>query len=133
MLRYHESIGPVPKAGRTAAGYQIYRRREVGTLRFNCRVRFFGIPIDRKKVLVGLWQDETRPSREVKRIALQQLAELDAKITGVRDALASLASPYRGESRPGCPILRDVEGLAPNLSHSVAPPRSLVATGHFGC
>jgi len=115
MLRYYESIGLVPQAGRTAGGYRTYGQREVDTLRFIHRARDFGIPMDRVKVLVGLWQDKTRPSREVKRIALQQVAELDAKITeltAMKDALASLAKACRGDSRPDCPILRDLEGVA---------------------
>ncbi len=135
MLRYYESIGLVPQASRTAAGYRTYGRREVDTLRFIRHARDFGIPMVRVKVLVGLWQDETRPSREVKRIALHQVAELDAKITeltAMRDALAGLAEACRGDSRPDCPILRDLEGAAPNLSHPGTPSRSLAATVRFG-
>jgi len=57
-------------------------------------------------MLVGLWQDKTRPSREVKRVALQQLAELEAKIielTAMRDALAGLARPAIGRQPAGLP------------------------------
>ena len=119
MLRYYESIDLVPRAGRTAAGYRVYGEREVQTLRFIRRARDFGIPMVRVKLLVGLWQDKARPSREVKRLALQQVAELDAKIaelSTVRDALASLATACRGDSRPDCPILQDLEGAGDTLS-----------------
>jgi MerR family copper efflux transcriptional regulator len=63
MLRYYESIGLIPQAGRSPAGYRIYGDREVETLRFIRRARDFGLPMDRVKLLVGLWQDASRPSR----------------------------------------------------------------------
>lgn len=135
MLRYYEGIGLVPQASRTAAGYRTYGQHEVDTLRFIRRARDFGIPMDRVKVLVGLWQDKTRPSREVKRIALHHVAELDAKITkltAMRDALAGLAEACHGDSQPECPILRDLECVSPNLPHSETPSRSLAATVRFG-
>ncbi len=103
MLRYYESIGLIPAAGRSESGYRTYGDREVETLRFIRRARDFGIPMDRVKLLVDLWQDTTRPSREVKRIALQQVAELEGKIselTAMKDALAGLAHACRGDSRP---------------------------------
>ncbi len=126
MLRYYENIDLIPRAGRTAAGYRTYGSHEVDTLRFIRRARDFGIPMDRVKLLVGLWQDKTRPSREVKRVALEQVAELDAEIaelTAMRDALAGLAAACRGDSRPECPILRDLEGAPPSASYPGASLR----------
>ena len=111
MLRYYESIGLVPQASRTGAGYRTYGDPEVATLRFTRRARDFGIPMDQVRTLVGLWQDGTRPSREVKAIALKQVAELDAgiaELTAMRDALSGLARTCRGDSRPECPILEDL-------------------------
>lgn len=120
MLRYYESIDLIPPAGRSAAGYRTYGDHDVDTLRFIRRARDFGIPMDRVKVLVGLWQDKARPSREVKRIALEQVAELEAKIgelAAMKDALACLARSCRGDGRPDCPILHDLEGVSSSISH----------------
>lgn len=120
MLRYYESIGLIPPAGRTESGYRTYGSREIDTLRFIRRARDFGMPMERVKSLVGLWQDQTRPSREVKKVALRQVAELDAKITelaAMRDALVELAAACRGDGRPDCPILRDLEGAASTNVH----------------
>lgn len=120
MLRYYESIGLIPRAGRTPAGYRIYGDREVETLRFIRRARDFGLPMDRVKLLVGLWQDASRPSREVKKLALDQVAELTAKIgelTAMKDVLADLARRCRGDSRPDCPILGDLAGSAATVPH----------------
>ncbi len=113
MIRYYESIGLIPKAGRTEAGYRTYGTREVELLRFIHRARNFGLPMDRIRLLVGLWQDSQRPSREVKRIALAHVSDLRARIlelTAMAGALQELADACSGDHRPECPILRDLEG-----------------------
>jgi len=114
-IRYYESIGLIPAAARTGAGYRVYAAADVATLRVIRRAREFGIPVERIRVLVGLWQDRGRASAEVKRVALQHVAELDAKIaelTAMRDALQDLSDACHGDARPECPILRDLEGGA---------------------
>lgn len=113
MLRYYESIGLVPKAGRTEAGYRTYGEAEVHTLRFIKRARDLGLPIERIRLLVGLWRDEHRSSAEVKRIASEHVAELRTKIaelTGMCETLEHLAAACHGDHRPECPILHDLEG-----------------------
>jgi MerR family transcriptional regulator, copper efflux regulator len=120
MIRYYESVDLIPPAERTGSGYRTYSERDVDTLRFIRRARDFGVSMDRVKLLVGLWQDKNRPSREVKAIAVRQVAELEAKIAelvAMKDALAELASACRGDHRPDCPILRDLEGVASTPSH----------------
>jgi MerR family copper efflux transcriptional regulator len=113
MIRYYERIGLVRKAGRTESGYRVYSDIDVNSLRFIHRARAFGFPIERIRVLVGLWQGH-QPSREVKRVALEHVAELDrriAELTEMRDALGRLADACHGDHRPECPILRDLEGV----------------------
>jgi MerR family copper efflux transcriptional regulator len=112
MIRYYESIGLIPQVERTESGYRLYTEADVNTLRFIHRAREFGFPIERIRLLVSLWQ-EHRPSREVKQVALEHRAELDHKIaelTAMRDALQALADACHGDSRPECPILRDLAG-----------------------
>jgi MerR family transcriptional regulator, copper efflux regulator len=132
MIRYYESVDLVPPAGRTGAGYRTYSEQDVDTLRFIRRARDFGVPMDRVKLLVGLWRDKDRPSREVKAIALHQVGELESKIaelTAMKDALAALARACRGDSRPECPILRDLAGLSSTPSH-LGPAGRSGRTGH---
>jgi MerR family copper efflux transcriptional regulator len=112
MLRYYESIGLIPTATRTEGGYRTYGAREVETLRFIRRARDLGLSVDRIKLLVGLWHDRERPSREVKRIALAHVSELRIKIaelTAMCATLEELADACHGDQRPECPILRDLE------------------------
>ena len=111
MLRYYETIGLIPPASRTESGYRIYGPHDVETLRFIRRARDLGLSMTRIKRLVGLWQDRQRPSREVKRIALEHAAELRAKIdemTAMVATLEHLAGACHGDQRPECPILRDL-------------------------
>jgi len=112
LIRYYESIGLIPEAGRTAAGYRVYSASEVRILRFVKRARTLGFSIERIQALVGLWRDKQRASAEVKRIALAHVDELEAKITEMRamaDTLRELADSCHGDARPDCPILRDLE------------------------
>ncbi len=111
MIRYYESVGLIPRAGRSEAGYRLYTEADVNTLRFIHRARAFGFPIERIRTLVALWQS-AQPSRAVKDVALAHVAELGrriAELTAMRDALQDLADACRGDHRPDCPILRDLE------------------------
>lgn len=111
MVRYYESIGLVPTAARTEGGYRTYGPAEVETLRFIRRARDLGLSMERIKLLVGLWHDRGRPSREVKRIALEHVAELRTKIdelTSMCATLEELAVMCHGDSEPDCPILVDL-------------------------
>ena len=128
MLRYYESIGLIPKAVRTEAGYRVYTQSDVQTLRFIRRARDLGLPIERIKLLVGLWHDRGRSSADVKRVATEHVAELEAKIlelTAMRDTLQELADACHGDHRPECPILRDLEGGG-------TKPRTTSASGRQG-
>ena len=111
LIRYYESIGLIPEAGRTASGYRVYTANEVNVLRFIKRARTLGFSIERIQTLVGLWQDRQRASAEVKRVAMEHVDELDAKIAelrAMRDTLRHLAESCHGDDRPECPILRDL-------------------------
>jgi len=123
LIRYYESIGLIPEAGRTASGYRVYTPNDVNVLRFIKRARTLGFSIERIQLLVGLWQDRSRSSAEVKRVALDHVAELEAKIAELRamsDTLKELANACHGDDRPDCPILRD-------LAHEEGPPGNALA------
>lgn len=124
MLRYYDQTGLAAPAARTEAGYRIYSQADVNTLRFIRRAREFGLSMERIRLLVGLWRDRSRPSREVKRIATEHVAELRSKIaelTAMCDALEHLAHSCHGDQRPECPILNELAADAPAR---VRAPRS---------
>lgn len=115
MIRYYESIGLIAAANRTDAGYRRYTDNEVQTLRFIKRARDLGFSIERIKTLLGLWQDRSRKSADVKKLARQYIAELDRdieKLQSIRDQLRHMADCCQGNHRPECPILDDLAKAA---------------------
>lgn len=113
MIRHYESIGLIEPAQRTGSSYRVYKEEDVNVLRFVKRGRLLGFSIDDIRALLALWRDRSRPSAEVKRMALAHIAQLDAKIAelqGMRDTLHHLARNCRGDDRPTCPILDNLAG-----------------------
>ena len=116
MVRYYEGIGLIAPAARTGANYRTYSPTDVHVLQFIRRARGFGLPMERVKLLVALWRDNNRASRDVKRLALQHVAELRAKVaelSAMADALQHLADCCHGDNRPDCPILKDISSPGP--------------------
>jgi MerR family copper efflux transcriptional regulator len=113
MIRHYEETGLVPKAGRTVAGYRIYREADVHVLRFIRRSRDLGFTMKEIGGLLGLWQDRRRASADVKRLATKHMADLDARIAelqAMRRTLQTLVHCCHGDDRPDCPILDDLAG-----------------------
>jgi Cu(I)-responsive transcriptional regulator len=111
MIRYYESRGLIDQAGRNAAGYRQYSEKDVHNLRFIRRARDLGFSLMRIQTLLGLWQDQTRQSAEVKHLAQQYIDELDAqmaKLQLIRQQLQMLANACHGDTRPDCPILQEL-------------------------
>jgi MerR family transcriptional regulator, copper efflux regulator len=114
-IRYYETAGLIATANRSAGGYRVYTEADVVMLRFIKRARDLGFSIERIRRLVDLWQDKSRASADVKRLALDHIAEIRAKIaamTSMRDTVQELADACDGDERPDCPILRDLEDAA---------------------
>lgn len=111
MIRYYESVGLIAQAHRTDSGYRQYGTREIQTLKFIRRSRDLGFSIERIKTLLALWNDKSRKSADVKKLAQQYIAELDAdiaKMQSIRNELATLQACCHGDQRPDCPILNDL-------------------------
>jgi len=112
MIRHYEKVGLFPEALRTEAGYRQYTDKEVSTLRFIRQSRNLGFSIEQIRELLGLWQNQRRPSRQVKVLAQAHLQELDAKLQelqAMKATLAHLVDHCHGDDRSDCPI---VENLA---------------------
>ena len=111
MIRYYEGIGLTRAAGRSDSNYRSFSPQDVNELRFIKRARDLGFSIDEITRLLSLWRDRGRPSREVKAIAQQHVADLDARIAQMQamaDSLRHLAHCCAGDDRPDCPILSDL-------------------------
>jgi len=107
-VRYYADIGLVTPSGRSSAGYRIYTGVELHKLRFVRSARSFGFTVDECRELLGLYEDRDRSSRDVKRMALQRISEIElkmAELQSLHDELSRLARSCRGDDRADCPIL----------------------------
>jgi Cu(I)-responsive transcriptional regulator len=112
MIRHYEAIGLL-KPHRAANGYRAYAEPDVAVLRFIRHARDLGFPLEEVRRLLALWRDRNRTSAEVKRLALDHVAALEAKAASLRAMAASLrhlAEHCHGDERPDCPILEELEG-----------------------
>ncbi|MEY4346457.1 MAG: Cu(I)-responsive transcriptional regulator [Pseudomonadota bacterium] len=114
MLRHYESLGLLGAVARTDSGYRLYSEADVHTLRFIKRSRDLGFSMTEISELVGLWQNRTRASANVKHIAQKHMNELNQRIAamqGMQRSLSTLLDCCHGDDRPDCPILDDLAGL----------------------
>lgn len=123
-IRYYESVGLVGPAARGENNYRAYGDKDVEVLRFISRARGLGFSLTEVEQLLALYRDRNRPSREVKRLALRHIDDLDRKIAElktIKKALLHLAEKCRGDDRPECPILDDLGSGSP--APAAAPSR----------
>ncbi len=107
-VRYYADIDLVGPPGRSDSGYRDYDAASVQKLRFVARARRFGFSIPECRELLSLYEDRSRESADVKRLAETKIAVLDtriAELTGLREELARVARDCAGDERPDCPIL----------------------------
>ncbi|MFV0477978.1 MAG: Cu(I)-responsive transcriptional regulator [Parahaliea sp.] len=112
MIRYYEAVGLIPPPARSPADYRNYREEDIHRLRFIRRARDLGFSVAEIHDLLGLWQDHSRKSADVKRIARQHIADLQQRIDKLQqmaNTLQSLTTCCAGDERPNCPILADLE------------------------
>jgi len=107
-VRYYADIGLVEPAGRSGSGYRLYAEPDIAKLGFVRRARRYSFSIEQCRELLSLYEDDQRPSAEVKRITLEKIDEIDwrlAELQALRDELQHLAGSCQGNSRPDCPII----------------------------
>ncbi|MEX0316369.1 MULTISPECIES: Cu(I)-responsive transcriptional regulator [unclassified Ruegeria] len=111
-IRYYEEIGLITPQ-RELNGYRRFREQDLHKLNFLGRARALGFTIEDCRTLLALYEDETRASADVKRIARGHLAQIEAKIAdlnAMRDTLSHLIDACAGDDRPDCPILQGLGG-----------------------
>ena len=111
MIRHYESIGLLKNVARTQANYRVYSDKDVHTLRFIKRARMLGFSMEDIRELLALWQNKTRPSASVKKIAGGHMQDLKRRISEMQSMVATLehlTHNCHGDGRPDCPILDDL-------------------------
>jgi len=110
-IRYYEDIGLVTPQ-RAANGYRRFREADLHKLTFLGRARSLGFSIEDCRALLALYEDDSRASADVKRIAEDHLARIDRKIaelSAMRQTLSHLVRACSGDDKPDCPILHGLE------------------------
>ena len=110
-VRYYDNIGLVKPQQNIFSGYREYTNEEVAKLRFIGKARRFDFSIDECKELLSLYEDKNRSSKEVKKITLEKLSQIDSKLRDLNDLrieLSFLANNCHGDDRPNCPILEEL-------------------------
>ncbi|HKL05360.1 MAG TPA: Cu(I)-responsive transcriptional regulator [Roseovarius sp.] len=109
-IRYYEEIDLIRPA-RDTNGYRVFKDTDAHKLAFLGRARTLGFSIEDCRTLLALYEDETRASADVKRVAKDHLARIEEKLTqleSMRDTLTHLVQECAGDARPDCPILKDL-------------------------
>ena len=113
MIRHYETIGLIRPADRRSSNYRDYSGDDVHQLSFIRRARALGFSMDEIRDLLRLWADGKRSSREVKKLALEHIEDLNGRIVTlqeIRDTLVKLANSCDGNHRPNCPIIDELAG-----------------------
>jgi len=106
--RYYANIDLVKPKQDSQTGYRNYTQEDVLKLKFIGKARSFNFSIDECRDLLSLYENENRPSKEVKKITLEKISEIDKKLNDLktlRKELSHLANNCHGDDRPNCPIL----------------------------
>lgn len=109
-IRYYEDIGLVRPA-RSDNGYRVFDARDLHKLNFLGRARALGFSIEDCRVLLALYEDDTRSSADVRAIAKRHLVDIEEKIAdlnAMRNTLTHLVETCSGDDKPDCPILDDL-------------------------
>jgi len=108
MIRHYESLGLIPEAERTDAGYRLYGERELSMLRFIGQARTLGFSMQQIEELMSFWRDPDRRSQDVKHVARRQLEELQERqreLDQMRATLEQMVAQCRGDQSAHCVIL----------------------------
>ena len=111
-IRYYDAINLINPI-RDNNGYRDFQSRDLHKLAFVSQARSLGLTIDDCRALLAMYEDESRESADVKKLARQHLVEIEAKIeqlNSMRDTLSHLIDKCAGDDRPECPILENFGG-----------------------
>ena len=107
-VRYYANINLVKPYQDRNTAYRDNSDEDIAKLQFIAKARQFNFNIEDCRVLMSLYEDKNRPSKEVKELTLEKISEIDKKISelkNLRDQLSYLVKNCHGDNKPDCPIL----------------------------
>jgi MerR family copper efflux transcriptional regulator len=106
-IRYYEAIGLItPPRGDN--DYRYYPESLLKQLHFIKSTKDAGFNLKESKALLLLCENKNRSSADVKAIAEQKIAELQARIDQQQtllDKLKNITTQCHGDNKPDCPII----------------------------
>jgi DNA-binding transcriptional MerR regulator len=123
-IRYYETIGLLPKPGRSESGYRVYPKEVIELLRFIKKAQSLGLKLSEIGEIVALYRKGQAPCGHVQSLLERKIVELDQRLDdllALRKKLSSLLAATRGKAKPGrmraavCPHIERVT-LEPNPS-----------------
>ncbi|MBI5212237.1 MAG: heavy metal-responsive transcriptional regulator [Nitrospirae bacterium] len=109
-IRYYETIGLMPKAGRTESGYRVYGDETIERLEFILKAKTLGLKLDEIKEILLLHEKGEAPCECTKDFIRNKITEMEDKITSLtelKERLAKLLKLKKYKSLPKfiCPII----------------------------
>ncbi len=107
-VRYYADIDIIVPQRNSITGYRDFSGEDIAKLQFVGRARKFNFSIQECRELLSLYEDKARPSKNVKKIAIEKISEIKAKLKeleSLKNQLSGLANACQGNNRPNCPIL----------------------------
>ena len=107
-VRYYANINLVKPYQDIDTAYRDYSDEDIAKLQFIGKARQFNFNIEDCRVLMSLYEDKNRSSKEVKELTLEKILEIDKKLSelkNLRDQLSYLVKNCHGDNKPDCPIL----------------------------
>jgi len=113
-VRYYADIDLVKPVINEKNGYRDYNNNDVAKLGFIGQARKFNFSIKECRDLLSLYEDKNRSNKEVKKLTIEKINEIDQKLnelTLLRKKLSHLADNCKGNGRPDCPILDELSKI----------------------
>ena len=107
-VRYYSDIGIIKPDIHTKTGYRQFSNDDVAKLQFVGKARKFNFGIEECRELLALYENKDRPSKDVKKITLEKIREIDIKLSelnSLKGQLSKLALICEGNEESHCPIL----------------------------
>lgn len=107
-VRYYERVGLLPAPARSEGGHRLYGRGHMLRLSFVRRSRELGFTLEEIRALLNLAEKRDRPCSEARDIAASHLADVRAKISGLRAmerVLVDMVARCAEDATPECPLI----------------------------
>ena len=112
-IRYYESIGLLPRAGRTEGGYRVYSDEFIDRLEFILKAKTFGLTLEEIKQIISLHDKGELPCDCTRKFIRNKIAETEDKISALvelKSALEGLLKPNKYQAvKSICPIITEAQ------------------------